>query len=384
MSEIMSQVQEKFTVVMSSETIKKIFEYQQKLATKSLELGAYVKVIIERRKINENMPDITAESLLKCLLASKKPQIFAESAIRGAGVDWNDLELSILGDINIAVPVKVFDNMARGGIKVHAIPFDAELLYTPGCLLRGDRFVGGDKALPDYREVVSNGIINQAAYNELVARRLFPILKYASEKSSSQQKALINIPGIGCGQFAGNFIGLVGNHLDVAIRSLLQTHNQDLPNIALIRFDPYNECRRCQVEEDHFGSILYRVRPLLDNPGKTQLCLPIDYQENDDDFSHCKLFKVVAWDQVSLPGNDFWAGSRQTDDGIAAAATDSMNAFATVEGFYDKRFNKFVMPNGNYNWQDKAQPIIITENLMVVYPDGNFVRGKFSEMNFSA
>lgn len=376
----MAKTLNKYTVVISSETAKKVFEYHHSLISKSAEPGTYVKVILERKKLNEELPDISAEKLFKSILASKKPQIFAESAIKGGGLDWNDLELSILGDINIAVSVQVFDNMARGGIKVHAGPFEAELLYTPGCLLRGDRFVGGDRGLPDYKEVVHQGKINQAAYNALVDRRLFPILKYANEKSTAQQKALINIPGLGCGQFAGSFHGLLGSYLDISIKSLLQAHSKDLPHIALIRFDPYNECRNRQGEEERFGSLLYRVRPLLDNPGKTQLCSPTDYQEKDDDFSQCKLFKIVAWDHVSLPGNDFWTGGRQTDDGIAAAATDSMNAFASVEGHYHKQINKFVMPNGSANWIDKAQPLTVTENLMVVYPDGLFMNGSFSEV----
>src|SRR5262249_44771579 len=44
--------------------------------------------------------------------------------------------------------------------------------------------------------------------------------------------------------------------------------------------------------------------------------------------------KNVAWDHVSWPGNDFLGGSRATDDGVKAAASNSMSALAGVEGKY--------------------------------------------------
>ena len=41
------------------------------------------------------------------------------------------------------------------------------------------------------------------------------------------------------------------------------------------------------------------------------------------------LFSVVAWDHVSWPGNDFYAGQRKTDDGVKAAATTAMQIVKT-------------------------------------------------------
>ena len=54
-----------------------------------------------------------------------------------------------------------------------------------------------------------------------------------------------------------------------------------------------------------------------------------------DDFSGCILFSIVAWDHVSWPGNDYFGGSRSTDDGVKAAATDSMAVLTGIEGHYD-------------------------------------------------
>lgn len=42
-------------------------------------------------------------AFIEVLLATKPPQIFAESAVYGDGRDWNATELSLLGDIGVAV-----------------------------------------------------------------------------------------------------------------------------------------------------------------------------------------------------------------------------------------------------------------------------------------
>jgi hypothetical protein len=45
----------------------------------------------------------------------------------------------LLGDINIAVDVMVFDDGRHSHPGIHATPFPACLLFTPGALLRNDR-----------------------------------------------------------------------------------------------------------------------------------------------------------------------------------------------------------------------------------------------------
>ena len=46
----------------------------------------------------------------------------------------------------------------------------------------------------------------------------------------------------------------------------------------------------------------------------------------------CELYSMVAWDHVSRPGNDFFGGARATDDGVKAAATDSMRTLTGIAG----------------------------------------------------
>lgn len=67
------------------------------------------------------------------------------------------------------------------------------------------------------------------------------------------------------------------------------------------------------------------------------------YAEDGDDFSDCTLCSIVAWDHVSRPGNDYFGGSRCTDDGVKAV-TDSMAVPTGVEGHYDRGRGAYLPP----------------------------------------
>ena len=90
----------------------------------------------------------------------------------------------------------------------------------------------------------------------------------------------------------------------------------------------------------------------LGSSQKSQLSHPESFAEADDDFSNCSLYSVVAWDHVSWSGNDFYIGSRITDDGVKAAATNSMSALTQVEGVYDSYLNKYQPPKPFSTWKD--------------------------------
>jgi len=64
------------------------------------------------------------------------------------------------------------------------------------------------------------------------------------------------------------------------------------------------------------------------------------------------ISNVVVWDHVSWPGNDYYVGSRATDDGVKAAATDTMRKMTGVAGQYDAAQAKYLPPSGYYNWRD--------------------------------
>ena len=59
------------------------------------------------------------------------------------------------------------------------------------------------------------------------------------------------------------------------------------------------------------------------------------HSEEGDDFTHARLYSLVAWDPVSWPDNDFYAGVRATDDGVKAAATDVISRLTGLAEEYD-------------------------------------------------
>jgi hypothetical protein len=306
--------------------------------------GAYLR----KRLQGQRLFDLSTEAFLEHLVATKRPQIFAESAVQGEGSDWTATELSILGDIGFAVPVSVYDNGRHHRPDVHEPPFSATLLFIPGALLRN-----GCRQIPaDWNEVTANGAIDPKAYAALYERRLLPLLIYANDQAAAVGKqALITVPGLGCGQFAGPFQGQLGEHLKSALMTLLAKQAGRLPSVRAVYYDPYNECEN---ERHEYGRRHVPARQTSD-PGQSPeapTLSPHCLSEQDDDFSECCLFSVVAWDHVSWPGNDFFIGSRATDDGVKAAATDSMYALTGVEGRYDPRACQYNPPAGFRTWRE--------------------------------
>jgi hypothetical protein len=219
------------------------------------------------------------------------------------------------------------------------------LIYTPGVLLRNDK----GKIAPDWNEVITDDKLDFNSYYSLYERRLFPVFEYINA-ISKDKKAFITIPGLGCGQFAGKFQGQLGAVFKNVLVKLLENHGMKFSNIKAVYYDPYSECINERFE---INNISLLVRPLLQsNENKPQLCEPSLYQENNDDFNDTELFSIVAWDHVSWPGNDFYDNSRATDDGVKAAATDSMFKITGVEGAYNIETNKYTAPKKYKNWED--------------------------------
>jgi hypothetical protein len=323
-------------------------------------VGGHLKQQLAKQEVRF----LGVESLIELLIQTKRPQIFAESELRGDGSDWNQQELSILGDINIATPVTVFDDGKHAHPNIHHIPLDATLLFTPGALLRNDTH----NTPADWDEVTEKDDLSWKKYYRLYERRLLPLLQYASESAiNNGRMAFITVPGIGCGQFAGPFRGSLGGELKNALKKLLKNHGKGLSGIKGVYFDPYNECQNERIE---IHDICFMVRPFTHaNESKPQLCEPGRYEEEGDDFSNCDLFSMVAWDHVSWPGNDYYIGSRATDDGVKAAATSSMSVMTGVEGTYDMRLYQYQPPAEYRNWAEVVSTnkiqIVIHDNLLV-------------------
>jgi len=351
-----------YSFLIHPDTYKKIELYRSKLANYGVNLaGEYFKHQLQGVAISS----LDNEAFLERLVATKPPHIFAEMSVYGTGEDWNHTELSILGDIGVAVPVQIYDNGKHRDPVVHDEPIAGTLLFSPGALLRNDT----NNEPIDWAEVTFDNQINVLAYQKLYERRLLPLLLHANQVAFDRgKKALITLPGLGCGQFAGQFVGTMGAYLKEALVALLTKHAEVLSSVAAVYFDPYNEC---QNERYQFNEVVLLVRPLTQcNQHRPQLCQPGVYGDEGDDFSECLLFSIVAWDHVSWPGNDFYCGHRATDDGVKGAATNSMTILTGIEGAYDPYSYTYEPPSNYRNWAEVVNKnnlrLKVQENLIVL------------------
>jgi hypothetical protein len=141
----------------------------------------------------------------------------------------------------------------------------------------------------------------------------------------------------------------LGEHLERALRRFLDRHGSAFPHICTVIFGTYDECLPARAAH---GGIDFRVRRLTMG-GKPQLSRPVAHADDDEDrerLAACRLFSFVAWDHVSWPGNDFYGGARATDDGVKAAATNSMEVMTGVAGRYSARRNEYLPPEPHRTW----------------------------------
>lgn len=350
-----------YHVLLHEQAYLNLLDYLQALQSGDLLPGGYLEEQLKSR----DMARLSGESLLDCLLRTKRPQIFAESAVFGDGRDWNNKELKLLGDIGIAVAVTVYDDGRHHNPMVYKEPFTAHLLFIPGALLRN-----GTRQTPADWDVVSDdGDIDSERFYRLYRCRLLSLLFYANSLAiASGKEAFITVPGLGCGQFAGRFRGQLGEMIKRVLLRLLRECHDRLSGIRALYFDPYDECDNRRYE---IGHLSFLVRPLArGNWNKPQLCKPSVYQEAGDDFGRCQLFSIVAWDHVSWPGNDFYLGARVTDDGVKAAATSAIAAMTGVEGRYNKARHGYEPPPPYRNWEavvmEKGLHIDVAERLRII------------------
>lgn len=335
--------EDKYSIILSRDTFSQV-ELYTKFLNEGGEGGRYLGQILQT--IDQRA--ISPGTLLEALMNSKRPQIFAESHVEGDGTDWTQRELSILGDISIGMKVSIFDNGAHQNPVVHERPFTGYLVYTPGALLRNDR--GNVPA--DWDAVTVENEYDRKKYFSLYERRLFPVFRYISELAVQRGRAaFLTIPGIGCGQFSGPYRGQMGYLFRAALVHLLETHGESFLGIKAVYYDPYNECLD---EHQLINGIQFIVRPLTqNNEGNSQLCEPRFLGAGvTGNFDNCELYSLVAWDHVSWPGNDYYLGSRATDDGVKAAATDTMRVMTGVEGRYSHAQKRYLPPTSFGSWNE--------------------------------
>jgi len=330
-----------YSIIIPEETVARAAGDLEALCAGRMKPGAR----LHDRLQDADLRAMTELALLGELLDTKSPQIFAESAVAGDGSDWSQTELSLLGDLSMAVPVTIFDDGHHTAPTPHVPPFPGMLIFTPGALLQNGR---GHPPV-DWNEATQpDGQLSTEGYYTLYRRRLLPVFRYVNHRAAKPRSALVTVPGLGCGQFAGPFQGQLGRRLQDVLERFLTEHGASFPNLKAVYFDPYSECANARRE---IHGISFMTRPLTVPNNKPQLCRPIAYADEGDDFSDCALYSLVAWDHVSWPGNDFFIGSRATDDGVKAAATSSMSVLTGVEGAYAPARGKYQPPKPYRDWK---------------------------------
>lgn len=354
-------MQNNYTPVLSQETYNRTKNYLSQLINGKAESGRLLTKKLKDLDIN----DLTIGEFIELLANTKRPRIFAESGIMGNGEDWNMTELSILGDLSIIVPVEIYDNGLHHFPDIHQGILQGYLAFTPGALLRNDL----GKTPADWQETTLEQHFHYDGYKSLYLRRLLPVfLEINSIMQHKDKQAMVTIPGLGCGQFAGKFKGQLGIHLESVLKEIISENISSLSNIKVIYFDPYSECSNNRLEIEHLS---FLTRPLTQgNENKPQLCRPKSYQEQYDDFSRYELVSLVAWDHCSWPGNDFYDGVRATDDGVKAAATNSMEIITSIKGSYNSSSNCYEAPPRYKSWGELVKKELIylkTQNTLKIY-----------------
>jgi hypothetical protein len=267
-------------------------------------------------------PLTTKEKLIQALMDSKERLFFAES---GSISGWSYLEQRVLGSMGVAMNVRVFDDGTwyAPSAHVYSEPLEATLLFCPGPLL-------ARTVCWDYNFIVIEGLFKIEQYAKVLEERILPLLLYVQE--TAERPALVTIPGLGCGMFAGSFKSGINQLFIQTLQDILTRNKERLSKVAMVYhsiYDPEQGEERTEID------ISPHTKFLLCRNGPSLLSAP---ENISPDLKDAPLYKFVAWDHFSWPGNDFFGNSRMTDDGVSAAATSSMANLLPQQAGWDYRY----------------------------------------------
>ena len=337
----------KYKITLHEESFKKLQDYKAKLEKKELSPGKRLKDILGEKNISE----MSDQEFLEAIVNTKIPRHFAEEL--GALDPWNKEEFSILGDTIISFPdAKVYDDGAWRAYeaKIHTSEFTAGIFVIPGALLAN----GQDEKNADFQEVTrkkaenpSEYEIDEDKYVAMMKRRILPSLLQANADAKiNGKKAVISIPGIGCGFFADktnhrDWPAKAGEALRRAITEMITDHKDKLQNIETVFIDAPGGPNNI-TKQDIKGIKLFTHDG---NIGRIpQLTEPSEFMKKlglSGDGKKLKLYKFIGGDHLSWPGNDQMAGSRDSDEGVTGAATNIIKLITGVEGAYDSATKKY-------------------------------------------
>ena len=294
-------------------------------------MGKRLIKILDEAKV-ESFLKMTPKDMLVHLMNTRKPWAFAESEdfLNKKERNWNIEEIDILGGISFSTTgTHAYNNGAHSKPYTHHTPpLPVNLLFVAGALLSNSRRDG----TPDMIYVLDdNNEVNEDRLYELYEDRLLPgLLEQNEEARKDNVKLVINIPGIGCGQFAGEYESEIRRALPRVLKRFFETHGPDLDMVHTVNYDPFKKLVQDEFTTERVAGTKIRLmaRPLSGLPagakgfGASQLEFPKDGVKYDE----CDILDIVPWDFCSLPGNDIWKNARSTCDGVTGASTNMILA----------------------------------------------------------
>ena len=331
--------------------MKVIDDYKNKLSKNITLAGNNLRASLKRlfKVIDaDGVAKLTRIDFIEAILASKVMSAGAAGSTFGPREKWSRPDVQILGDLNVVMPVKIFDNGQWSKPLVHDKEFDGYLLFTPGALLEDSN--------NDYDEVVIKGKFDIEAYCKLYERRILPLLHFANDEAAAKgKKAIVTVPGLGCSIFAGKFCKDIHGKFNEALKWILKKNSSNLKSIDLVYYGRVDKDVNSNDELIKYDNGLkYKMCFSESAEFRNQLDKPINFKfDSDEDYSNRILFSIVAWSHICLPGNTFFGGgNRSTDDAVKAAATSTMSSlFPGVEAEYESSSHKY-LPKSYSKWSD--------------------------------
>ncbi|KTC68861.1 hypothetical protein Lbir_2394 [Legionella birminghamensis] len=399
--------------LISKQTFDAIHEYQQQLGQGKVEPGVNVRAALNYLLAEgndefdpnkaftpedlEKIRKLSTEEFAQILMNSRKNWIFAEQVRIGDGQAWNEAEFKILSCIGSVVEnATVYDNgrhsnpQIQGDGRYADNPHKVHLLCIPGAVLANP--IDADRIVDTQPD--GSKAINQEKYNDVYVDRLEMMFMQANELGKQEgRKTLVTVPGIGNGVFAGAFKGKTMPNLEKAIATILEAH-PEWEHIGCVWLDGWQSPH---INDQRIGNTLLRARNSGGNNGDHhlhsgqpyselgQLSKAEEFAESAEELEEFKNYgrcKVFAWDPFSFEGNDWVAGSRQTDEGCIAA-TNAHEIISGIEGEYKpvpgRERERAFQPKGFPTWNDAFNEVNLKQSIadrMVVYKDNALVNSK--------
>lgn len=338
--------------VLSKETYNLFGAYLDNIKNSDIE-----KLLISRqigRRLYDVLKDsdiskLTIPEFIDAFFKTTKPLVFAESLgqVHGDGSDWTKEEIMLMGRIGrIVEDVTVYAKRSYYPDKSDIFKEDerpkATLLFVDGALMAGCQ-----ADLQRVTSMDSSGKLqfDMKKYEKFLEENILPSLLFANQ-DAGQQGAVVTMPIIGGGQFAGKFADAIKRNYLKAINNILTKHKNALTNIGAIVITGLKES-------------IYKLNSISIYTTPDAIGLSPAHMDEDklkkimdpEEFKQLKVYVKIAGDRLSFPANDAYGGSDATHEGGCCMRTNVISIVTHTQGVFDENKMLFVPPQEYKNWE---------------------------------